>query len=414
MATQNQVLPLAECTFNHAGLQSVISHLRDHMPFTASPDINLRGAAFGFLSAGATDDGAHDLPFRKNHALYYELHKHGDPNWRDGMRDHCLQAVMDEVSSSAPLDVAGHLPKGDQLTMLDRAGAGATMLIHCPATRPPGSSAIPEEVKMEVFLPRALMTERPDVEVAISRIIQYFAEHVAVPSMERWDLANKASTWNVNRAPRTPRAPVYRAAKQGIIPPSDSPRYIFYGRHRGDLEELIASDPRTAQFALSPPIGVLPTVADAAPHTSFPVAAPRTQPPLTAPVATRPGPAVHGPAPVTPGNAVEEGDWDVMDGYISPVGKEHIKLAYSPSDPYTQQDLIALADAHYDSQGNVKASTSRSAHGKQRAAAGDDDADLSDVLAALQSRIAELEDVNVSQEEEIVNLRAALSMAGES
>ncbi|RPD53304.1 hypothetical protein L226DRAFT_576386 [Lentinus tigrinus ALCF2SS1-7] len=222
------------------------------------------------------NDGDHDILPHRFHSLYYSLHKKGQTNWRKGLRDLFLQSVI------------------DHLTVLDRAGAGITVLLHCPATRPPRTRAIPEEVKVEAFLPRALMIERPDVTITLSRITQYYAKYVAVPGMERWDIVNNSASWTVNRV-GVFRPSAYRAFNQPIMPDSPSPRYTIYGHRPGELEQLIGQQQATSYPAPPPPQG-----------------AAKTQ-------------------------------------VLSLPDKEHIKLSYSVDDPYMAEELLAFAKAHYES-----------------------------------------------------------------
>lgn len=264
---------------------------------------------------------------------------------------------------------------------------------------------------MEVFFPKALIAERPEVGVAFARIVQYFAEHVGVPAMQRWDQASNSASWPGSHTPRGPSP--YRAGNQPVIPRSPSPRCIWYGRIPGELESLIAEF-APANLIIPPPPLVEGALAGGNPP------APTTPPNEILTVAPQPGrvpPRDGTPQP----RAVADNEYEEIR-MLSPVGKEHIRLSYSSKDPYTPDDLLAFAEAHYDSDGLIKTDTPSKARGKQRARCsnnGDDDdvaVDLADIVAALQARIEELEEINGKQELEIVGLRSALigSVAGTS
>lgn len=97
MSQQSNIIPLEQCVFGNLGLHSVIVHLRSHPTFAHVPEHKLRGAAFGFLTAGASSDGDHDVPYQRCHRLYHDLNKSGQPKWREGLRDIYMQSVMDVV-----------------------------------------------------------------------------------------------------------------------------------------------------------------------------------------------------------------------------------------------------------------------------------------------------------------------------
>ncbi|KAI0684968.1 hypothetical protein C8T65DRAFT_748367 [Cerioporus squamosus] len=389
MAQQFQPIPLVQCVFGNQGIQSVIYHLRQMPDFNQLPEPVLRAAAIGLLTAGASSDDDHDFPYQRFHRLYHDLNRAGQPKWRDGLRDVFWQMVM------------------DMATILDRASGGATCVIHCPGTRPPGTAATPQEVKMEAFLPRPLIVERPEVGIALSRIAQHFAEHVGVPAMERWDRASNSSAWQAGHTPR--RTSVYRGGNQPIIPRSASPRYVLYGRIPGELEQRIAQEAPALLINVPPPI-VTPVATGGT--AAAPLVATQPRGDDTAPVLP-PAPSsrtsVQPPSrrdrPVTPDASLVDPERQTL----SPEGREHIRLAYSASDPYTSDKLLEMVAAHYDDEGNIVPDTPRKNRGKSRARDADMLADdVADVLAALQCRIDELEHIKASQELEIVGLRSAL------
>ncbi|RDX44105.1 hypothetical protein OH76DRAFT_1487324 [Lentinus brumalis] len=357
MATQgdpNAVLPPSMCRYSSIGLNSLVSLLRDLPQFQGVPESRLRGAAIGFLVAGAKN-GNHDVALNQFHALCREVNaKHQPLKWRQGLRDLQLAAVMDHIC------------------VLDQASGGASFFIHCPGTRPPGTAPVAKEAKMEVYLPKPLMT-RPEVAIALSYMVQYFAERIAVPAMERWDAASDINSWG---STATAQPYVDRGADMPIIPPSTTPHHVFYGRVPGQLEQLIAANYNIAQPAP-------PSVATAT--TSDTQADPEHAPGVPAMPTDDKG----------KGRATEDGEIIRM---VSPDGKPHIKLAHSSLDPYTPEDLVAFAEAHYDSQGRLKTGASE-----------DEVRELRDMVAALQARIFDLEEQNTAQEIQILGLRAALN-----
>ncbi len=253
------------------------------------------------------------------------------------------------------------------------------MLIHTPATRPPGTQAVAREVKMDVILPKILMEERPDVGVALSRIIQYFAEHVAVPAMTRWDDANHTASWPAP-APRV--ALGERGTNQLVVPQGLTPRHVIYGRIPGELEDLIATLQHGAVLLAPPAIGGPAVVVLPAPPPTVPPTAPPTAPP----------PAVQA-APVV---IAEEDDL----GFVSPPNKPYIKLKHAPDDPYSAEELLAFAEAHYDSDGEPKGK----GKGKARDRGHLDHVSVAAAVPALQNRIMELEDINAAKEADRIQL----------
>ena len=62
-------------------------------------------------------------------------------------------------------------------------------MIHCPGDRLPGTWPLPEEARLEVFLPYMLLREQPALRAAFAHVVQYFAQYVATLTMERWERA---------------------------------------------------------------------------------------------------------------------------------------------------------------------------------------------------------------------------------
>ena len=117
---------------------------------------------------------------------------------------------------------------------------GGTLLLHAAGTRAPGSPATAEEVKLDVFAPIQAVRSSTAVGVATARIIQHFAEHVAVPIMDNWDRAKGLHPGGQLYNQSTPRIPSNRNVDQPLIPRLITPYVTFYGRAPGTLEDLIS------------------------------------------------------------------------------------------------------------------------------------------------------------------------------
>ena len=117
---------------------------------------------------------------------------------------------------------------------------GGTLLLHAAGTRAPGSPATAEEVKLDVFAPIQAVRSSTAVGVATARIIQHFAELVAVPIMDNWDRAKGLQPGGQLYQQNTLRPPSNRNSSQPLIPRLISPYVTFYGRAPGTLEGLIS------------------------------------------------------------------------------------------------------------------------------------------------------------------------------
>ncbi|RDX41768.1 hypothetical protein OH76DRAFT_1422923 [Lentinus brumalis] len=399
------LLPIAACRFNLRGINSVVYYLCQHPELANVPEPRLRAAAVAFLAYGATSDGNHAVPPHRFHQLYYDLNNRNRTalTWRQGIREWVWQAISDLV------------------VIFERAGGSATMLIHTPATRPPGMPAELREVKMEVILPKVLMDERPEVGVALSRLIQYFAEHVAVPAMNRWDDANHTATWPTVAPNVTPGE---RGRDQPLVPQGLTPHHIIYGRDPDELDMLIAALHHTT---------APPPIPGPAPVPVPPPALP-TPVPVTAPVVAMlaAGSQPQAADPHAGGSGIDDWVFEGEDpGFISPVDKPYIKLKHGPDDPYTADELLAFQEAHYDSQGELKGKGKERDDGNHARVAATiaalrnriieleeinasnnlDGTHLAEVAAGLSERVAELEEARQTQEAEILGLRAALKNA---
>ena len=321
------------------------------------------------------------------------------------------------------------------------------MLIHTPATRPPGTLAEPRMVKMEVLLPKVHVEESPAVAHAVSRIVQHFAEQVGVYAMRRFDDAANTAAW-----PKSGAVAPLNPCIQPIIPPSCTPRYTFYGRVPGELDDLIGSlvpggtpivpliaapvqpstDPSHVRAALGRSTVTSPTPSASPAHPGL----------LTTRTPSRTARRQDAPEASTDiGALVHDGKGQ---GYVSSRGKPHIRVAHSPDEPYSAEEVIVWAEAnyhsdddhrldivrkgivHYHNQRNpTKASHALAIDTLQRhvlelehlhAEAEAQSVHQQDVIHVLSARIAELEKSNAAQEMDILALRMSLtpSLTGES
>lgn len=197
-------------------------------------------------------------------------------------------------------------------------------MVHTPGTRPPGTYAAIEEVKLDTFLPIVLLRENPALEPVFARIVQYVAEQVGLPIMQRWDRAKELHEGGARHNATQARHHSNRSANRPLVPPSTTPFRIFYGRTPGTIEPLIAS--------LAGPV---------APPLIAPSAA---APPTTPTLPSSPDPPMS-PAPSHASPARRSVHRSAPGGFISPEGKRHIKVEYNEgSEPWTREDVLAAAE----------------------------------------------------------------------
>lgn len=268
----------------------------------------------------------------------------------------------------------------------------------------PHTPAIPEEAKIDVFLPFSLLGDAT-VRIVVARLVQMFAQDVAVPAMMRWDVAKGLNVGGRLYNANIPRQPSNRAPLPSLLPHSDTPYTTMYGRSPGSLEALItALYGAAAPTALSTP--ALPAVVPPAPA---PTPAPADAPTPSAPVGVTTPPAAHVSLPLSPSNTPSTpttptgkkrvGSAVSSTLYLSPPGKSHIKMQYDPDDPWTKSDVMAYGES-VESE-IVNASTSSIS--PLRRSHYDDD-----LVNQLYGRISELEVIVASQHSEITRLESVV------
>ena len=315
--------------------------------------------------------------------------------------------------------------------MFDRIGGGASLLLQTSGTLVPGSPAIPSEAKLHVFVPWVLAHERDNVRIATARMIQYFAEQVAVPAMQRWGRAK-----GLQLAP-APANPTRRNDSASVLPPLTRPTLDMYARLPGELEALIAqlgnvpgpivptagttaptssqagpSAPSTSQDASGAPparsassrahplpssVGPFICVdSPAPPYHSLPL-------PPAQPTQTRKTPSTSAHAPRA------EATETVL---ISPPGIKSVKLSWDEkTDSWTKAELAAWAESGLWQTTNKPVKRALPTVPSNR-----DDDELYKELVQMQAYITELEAIRLNNEAEIAELveQLAVANAGES
>ena len=399
-------LPFSQCTLTPRGVMSLANHLRQ-VPLLANVPISrLRAMAIAYLAHGGTNDGQHAVPANRLHRSHYAAHlnDHG-LTWRTHLRDDFRQAITDLVRHSLNDSIRGvKLTIRHQNTWNDRLSGGTSFWMHSAGTRMPHTPANPEEAKMDVFLPYLLIDD-PAVRIVIARMVQMFAENIAVPTMMRWDVAKGLNVGGRLYNANTPRQPSNRAPLPYIIPNNINTPYItMYGRAPGSLENLIAAFHSAVVPAAAAPLASATAVAPV-PATTAPV--PATIAPVPAVASSHAGPTTPPPAahvalppppstiPVTPTRAVPKSPGSAASTrvYLSPPGKPHIKVQFDSDDPWTETDATVWAESMEE---EMSQSSTRLYPLSGRIA----------LIEQLQSRISELEDIVTAQVTEITRLES--------
>ena len=238
-------------------------------------------------------------------------------------------------------------------------------MVHSPGTRPPNTHPVPEEARLDVFLPIVLLKEYPELQPIFAQLVQSYAQHVATVTMERWDHAKGLNLGGALHQADVPRTPSGRQRRTALIPDGSTPYRVFHGRPVGELEQLLAQ-----------------TLGEA---SSLSTSLARMTLPTTPPTSSRP----------TTSDAE----------YISPPGMPHIKLQYNPGDPWTRTDLIEWAKQEAASPGGVT-STGHSSDSP------DVNARVRDIIDRYDAEIEHLEETIRSQQEEINRLKRLLNSEG--
>ena len=262
-------------------------------------------------------------------------------------------------------------------------------MLHNPGTLAPGAAAVPTEAKVRVFVPFSLVNESQEVRVATARIIQYFAEHVAVPAMTRWGLA-KGFT------PRVPTGDLTDRRSQPLLPILMSPSFSMYGRVPGQLDVLIQELNLGGPAPIPAVQAPAPTPAPQASSSSSssPVSTQMTQQSKT-PLFPPPRTSSSTPPPRASGS----GQAGPAVSYVSP---RSIRLQYVEGDEWTQEDLEAWGETLLQEKAVAPAEDPRTAKLEDALA------DYDQRVPAMKQRIEELEALALGQESEIETLMEQL------
>ncbi|PIL26613.1 hypothetical protein GSI_11307 [Ganoderma sinense ZZ0214-1] len=354
-------LPFDQCRMTPVGVWSVIQDLQTQPLLASLPEERLRAMAIALLAHGGTNDGRHTVEPGALHPSHHVAHGGEALNWRDYLQGHFRMTVM------------------DHLTWLDRLSGGVTLLVHLPGTRPPDTPAKIEEARFDVFLPITILRDHSALNIIMARIVQYLAEEVSVPVMERWDRAKNLHRGRALYDSSKLRQPSNRTVSEELIPRSLTPFHVFPGRAPGALEDIIARFLSSIPPPTNPPSAT--AAASAATTQTTVLSAASVTPNANTPSTPLSSPRVFVP-PNTP----------CVPKYISPENKPHIKLEYdSANDPWTAEDLAVMVD----NLDNMRLRDTAESPASE--------------LDELRRRVAELESIVTSQVKEIEHLHALLT-----
>ena len=258
-------------------------------------------------------------------------------------------------------------------------------MVHSSGTRPPHTNAVPEEARLDVFLPIILLNEFPDLRPIFAQLVQSYAQHVATVTMERWDHAKGLNVGGALHQANVPRLPSGRQRRTVLIPEGSTPYRIFHGRPAGELERLLTQhlEETSSPSSNVANTGRLPTTSSG-PSPAWPSSSMTT---------TR--------TPTRSSRSASDSQ------YISPPGMPHIKLQYHLDDPWTKTDLIEFTKMMEGSSGNVPSTGLAS-----------DSADVNEKLRSIigtyEEDIERLQGMVRSQEAEIARLKQLLNRDGTS
>ena len=268
-----------------------------------------------------------------------------------------------------------------QLTWLDRLSGGSTFMVHSPGTRPPNTHPVPEEARLDVFLPLVLLKEYPELGPVFAQLVQSYAQHVATVTMERWDRAKGLNLGGALHQADVPRTPSGRQRRTALIPEGSTPYRVFHGRPVGELEQLLAQT-----------LGEATALSTSLARMRFPTTPPTSSKPTTSASTTQ---SVNSP----PNSSDAE--------YISPPGMPHIKLQYNPGDPWSRTDLVEWAKQEAASPGGMTST----GHPSDLLVA---KAEMRRIVNGYEAHIEHLEEIVRSQQEEINGLKELLKSEGMS
>ena len=265
-----------------------------------------------------------------------------------------------------------------QLTWLDRLSGGAMFMVHSPGMRPPNTHAVPEEARLDVFLPIVLLKEFPELRPIFAQLVQAYAQHVATVTMERWDRAKGLHFGGALHQADVPRLPSGRQRRTELIPEGSTPYRVFHGRPIGELERLLTQPGEMSSLSISlAHMGLSPTTSSGL--QSSPSASTTT-------------------SPTRPARSASSAE------YISPPGMSHIRLQYHTDDPWTKTDLIEMAKMEEASSSGAGRDFD-SAHVNEK---------LISLAETYDEELKRLRETVRSQEEEIARLKQLLNRNGTS
>ncbi|KAH9903427.1 hypothetical protein C8Q73DRAFT_52167 [Cubamyces lactineus] len=209
----------ANVAFNPTGVEVVAQHLlRD--PVFARCERQARAMAFAYFAAGAHQDGQHKLN-NKFHPSY-RTYRGG------GQQDQDTKKVATKTRQDYMCFVL------DALTLWDRFTGGASVMVHTNGTRRPNVPVTPTEIALDVYAPPSIIDSLPEAPFSLARIVQEFAQGIALDTVARWDRLTNKDGWSSSDIAADP-LPVCPS----LLPTTSTTRFVFYGRAWGTLEPLI-------------------------------------------------------------------------------------------------------------------------------------------------------------------------------
>ena len=275
-------------------------------------------------------------------------------------------------------------------------------MVHSSGTRPPNTPAVPEEARLDVFLPLVLLKEFPELRPVFAQLVQSYAQHVATVTMERWDRAKGLNLGGALHQANVPRTPSGRQRHTDLIPEGSTPYRIFHGRPVGELEQLLAQQlgetsslsSRLASMGISPTPTSDPSPSKLSSSMNATGRPPRSPPQSSSSQAPNPSSTLsRAQSPNTL--------------YISPSDMPHVKLAYHPDDPWTTTDVIEFARMEEASSRSVPSTA-------QVSDAPNVNEKLRTLLGTYEEDIERLEETVRWQKEEIRRLQQLLKHEGTS
>ncbi|TFY62233.1 hypothetical protein EVJ58_g3990 [Rhodofomes roseus] len=225
-------------TFNPGSVEHLAETLDRALQPTDAYQPQLAAADIAFFVAGAHKDGRHNLGLSNIHPMFNEAREDTGVG-ADGRR--VRTQFRDGVQNLA----------FDTLTVLDRIDAGCTVAIHVsglqqPGTRPTGTLPLPQDLRLHVYAPPHILTDLPTTKPALARIVQLFAEEIGVQTVQRFELlAREKLHWSftMHSDQLTQGSQPSARGPPPLIPDArGTAHYIFRGRPRGELQQLLVDD----------------------------------------------------------------------------------------------------------------------------------------------------------------------------